>query len=89
MKCCEEVKPHHYHCAQCHYTFATLELFDSHQVVSKRRRKGHSGVSCRHPERLGLVRGYGDTYYTPEALKALASRTSLLKARRQDRTAAA
>lgn len=89
MKCCGEVPKHLYHCAQCHYTFATLELFDVHQVVNyRRRRKGHSGVSCRHPERLGLVKGYHDAWYTPEALEALASRISLLKSGKAAKAAA-
>lgn len=88
MKCCADVKPHHYHCAQCHHTFATLALFDAHQTVNrKRRRKGDSGVSCRHPERLGLVRGYFGVWFEPEALEVLASRISLLKARREDKAA--
>jgi hypothetical protein len=33
VDCCGQVKRNEFHCARCHATFATLALFDAHQIA--------------------------------------------------------
>lgn len=67
------------HCGACHQTFSGLTLFDSHQAVAY---EPPSGVSCKEPEAMGLVRDTSGTWRTPEAAKSLLARMEKLRAGR-------
>jgi hypothetical protein len=67
------------HCAACHRTFSNLALFDRHQDWGQ---GWDSGVSCRPPEALGLVRAPNGTWWVPERLEGLTGRLEKMNAMR-------
>jgi hypothetical protein len=81
MNCCGEVRGALCHCARCHQTFGTLEVFDLHQDVSYKR---SPMVVCNAPEGLGLVRDTWGTWRTPEDATATTARVGkMLSAKRE------
>lgn len=61
------------HCAGCHRTFSSLTLFDSHQDWSQ---GWSSGVACKAPGELGLVRAANGVWWIPESLTALTEKVT-------------
>ena len=68
------------HCAACHQTFGSLEMFDAHQDWAD---GWDAPVVCTSAEGLGLVRDHKGTWQTPEGLRARQAWAERLAERRR------